>query len=83
MNRIGEYLLVSLGFVIAAMFEFADVILVNRKPTLKKNPEVKIGRKNDALTKMIIKSSTKVQPEWKINTKESSNKIKITVVKTD
>jgi len=35
LNILGEYLLVSLGFVVAAMAEFALVILLNRRSKLK------------------------------------------------
>ena len=43
LNELGAYLLVSLGFVVGAMVEFALVLLVSRRPDLK------IGFKNKTI----------------------------------
>ena len=77
MNRIGEYILVCLSFVVAAVFEFALVILANRNATLKTNSEDDLGKGNDATKTMIMKATTKIHPTCKKGKKNKEFKITV------
>ena len=79
LNILGEYLLVSLGFVVAAIAEFALVILLNRKEKLNhddKNSKNLIEKKDAGLgrvfktrelneSKDIDLMNSKEKPQWK------------------
>ena len=61
LNMLGEYLLVSLGFVVVAMAEFALVLLIDRNATSKTNvmKHAIAPRENEKTTLRDLKTGTK------------------------
>ena len=58
-NQIGKYLLGCLGFVVVAMLEFALIILINRRATIKKN-----SKDNFISERKSAKSMNSITKNW-------------------
>ena len=74
MNILGQYLLVSLGFVVVAVIEFALVDHLNRIVDLKRkseNEKKQTKQTKDAIL-TIAKLNTKVKPSQKYEVKKKS-----------